>query len=300
MFQEGFDRVAQQMQSRFRMYAEVKPGLVGKSTTFKKIQKREMRDVTGRLQPNVGEEQLFEHRYLFPKKADLTTILDVDDASELGLQVAPTGEISMEHNSAAMRKLDDYFISGILGTNYEGSEDNIQTVTLPESQIVAVNYRTDGGSANTGLTLSKLIQGKGLFGINEVYGQDVEEGGGQICMAVSQQELNNLLENVAQIGSNQYNDVKALVSGTVSEFMGIRFLRTQRLPRTTPSGGLIVRSCPMWISTGVRIGFWNDVTTRIDELTNPAGAIQIYSSLRANAHRKDEDRVVNVLCEQLA
>lgn len=298
MFQEGFERVAQQVQSRFRNFASVKTGVMGKSHAFKKIQKREMKDVTGRLQPTNPEEQLFEYRYVMPRKAELATILDEDDASELGLGVAPTGEIALEHNSAAERKIDDYFIAGILGNNLEGAEDNIQTVALPNSQIVAVNYRRDGGSGNLGLTLAKLIKGKGRFGKLEVYGQGQDKQGAKVCMAVSQDELDNLLYDVEQTGSSDYNKVKALVDGEVDYFMGIHFLRTERLPFTTPGGGKIIRSCPMWVNTGVRLAFWNDVKTNIDILPTQSQAIQIYSRIRLNACRFDEDRVVNVLCEQ--
>jgi len=298
MFQEGFERVAQQLQSRFRDYADVKTGVLGKSHAFKKIQKREMTDVTGRLQDTNPEEQTFEYRYIMPRKAQLATILDEDDASELGLAVAPTGEIAMEHESAAARKVDDYFIAGILGSNLEGAEDNIQTVALPAGQVIAVNYRRDGGSANTGLTLAKLVRGKGRFGKLEVYGQGVDKKGAKVCMAVSQDELDNLLYDVVQTGSADYNKVKALVDGEVDYFMGIHFLRTERLPYTSPGGGKIIRSCPMWINTGVRLAFWNEVRTNIDILPGKSQAIQTFSRLRANACRKDEINVVNVLCEQ--
>ncbi len=299
IFQEGFERQAQQLHSRFKAYADIKTGLTGKSQAYKKIRKMEMDDVTGRLQPTVGDEATWEYRYLFPRKAQKTSVLDEDDASELGLAVAPTGEIRMEHDSAAARKLDDIFLGGILGTNYEGAEENIQPVTIPAEQIIAVNYRRDGGSANTGLTLAKLVRGKGRFGKLEVYGQNADDNmGDKICMAVSQDELDNLLYDVEQTGSADYNNVKALVDGKVDYFMGIHFLRTERLPYTSPGGGKIIRTCPMWLKNGVRLGFWEDVTTSIKELSNPDGAIQIRSKLRANSQRKDEDRVVTVLCEQ--
>jgi hypothetical protein len=311
MFQEGFERVAQQLQSRFRAYADVKTGVLGKSHAFKKIQKREMTDVTGRLQDTNPEEQTFEYRYIMPRKAQLATILDEDDASELGLGVAPTGDITMEHESAAARKLDDYFIAGILGSNLEGAEDNIQSIALPDTQIIPVNYRRDGSTTNTGLTLAKLIRGKGRFGKLEVYGQGIDKAGAKVCMAVSQDELDNLLFDVEQTGSADYNKVKALVEGEVDYFMGIHFLRTERLPFASAGtlvktmagtvavgSGKIARSCPMWVNTGVRLAFWNEVRTNIDILPGKSQAIQIFSRMRVNSCRKDEINVVNVLCEQ--
>lgn len=298
MFQEGFERQAQQIQSRFRNFADVKTGLTGKSQVYKKIRKMEMNDVTGRFQPTVGDEAVWEYRYLFPRKAEKVTVLDEDDASELGLSVAPTGEIRMEHASAAARKIDDIFLTGILGTNYEGAEEHIEPVYIPDNQKIASDYSRDGSTAHTGLTLAKLVRAKGRFGKLEVYGQDLDDGGDRVCMAVSQDELDNLLHDVEETGSADYNSVKALVDGKVDYFMGIWFLRTERLPFVSAGAGKIDRTCPMWLRNGVRLGFWNDVETTIKELANPDGALQIRSKLRANAHRKDEDRVVTVTCRQ--
>lgn len=298
MFAEGFEREAQQIMSRFRTYADVKTGLTGKAHVFKKIVKREMQDVTGRLQDTNPEEQQYRYRYLFPRKAKLATIFDEDDASELGLSVAPTGDTIVEHTSAAARKVDDYFIAGILGDNLEGEEDNMQTVPFDTSnQQIAINYHRDGSSTNVGLTLAKLIAAKSKFGKNEVYGQNGDKTG-KLCMAVSQDELDNLLYDVEQTGSADYNSVKALVNGEVDYFMGIHFLRSERLPVTSLGGGKISRNCPMWLSTQVRIGFWADLKTSIDILPNKDQAIQIYSRIRLNACRKDENAVVSVLCEQ--
>lgn len=304
MFQEGFERQAQQIQSRFRNFADVKTGLTGKSHVFKKIRKMEMNDVTGRFQPTVGDEANWDYRYLFPRKAEKVTVLDEDDASELGLSVAPTGEIRLEHASAAARKIDDIFLAGITGINYEGKEEQIEPITILDAMpgnIIAIDYVASGSATNSGLTLAKLIKAKGRFGKLEVYGQDADAAdatGDRVCMAISQDELDNLLRDVKETGDADYNSVKALVDGNVDYFMGVHFLRTERLPVTDLGGGKIRRECPMWLRNGVRLGFWNDVETTIKELTNPDGALQIRSKLRANAHRKDEDRVVIVRCQQ--
>lgn len=297
VFQEGWERNSQQLISRFRDYAVVKTGLKGKSVTFKKIQKREMSLQTGRFQPVNPQEQTWEYRHLFPKKAFLDTWIDEDDDSELALGVAPTGEIIMEHNSAAARQLDDFFLAGIMGANLEGFEDNVTSIAIPNSQIVAVNYRRDGGSANTGLTLAKLGKVVSRFGKNEVTGQDVDNPESEICMASSQDELDNLVLDVEQTQNSRYSDVMALKEGRVNRFLGIRFIRTERLPYTT-SGGKIIRTCPAWVKSKVRLGVWDDITTKIDVLTNPSGTIQIHSKLRVNSCRMDEDAVVLTLCEQ--
>jgi hypothetical protein len=298
MFQSGMEHVAQQMQSRFKAFATVKTGCTGKSQAHRKINKAEMTDVTGRLQPTQGQELELLHRYLFPRKASLATIIDEDDAAELDLAVAPTGEVSTQHQAAANRKLDDIFISGIIGNNLEGLEDSMTTVALPAAQSIAVNYHRDGTSANVGLTLAKLVRAKGRFGKLEVYGQEARDAGAKLCMAVSQDELDNLLYDVTQTGNADYNKVKALVDGEVDYFMGITFMRSERLPVTAVANSKFTRTCPMWVSNGVHLDFWYDVKTAIDILPTRSQAVQVYSRIRVGACRKDEDRVVLVLCEQ--
>jgi len=298
MFQSSMEQVAQQAASRLRSYATVTTGCTGKSQAHRKILPAEMQDSTGRLQPTVGQELLLSQRYLFPRKASLTTYLDEDDALDIDMQVAPTGEIGEQHRSAAGRKIDDILIAGILGTNLEGLEDNMTSVALPASQFIAVNYRRDGGTANTGLTLAKLIRAKGKFGKAEVHGQEQKQAGAKVCMAVSQDELDNLLYDVEQTGSADYNKIRSLVDGEVDYFMGIQFLRTERLPQTVPSGGKITRTCPMWVSTGVHLDFWYDVTTKISERNDLSDALQIRSKIKVGACRKQEEYVVGVYCEQ--
>jgi hypothetical protein len=296
MFQAGIEHVAQQMESRFRQCATVKTGCTGKSQAHRKVQKGEMSDVVGRHEDTVGEELGLFQRFIFPRKAQKTTWIAEDDAQDLNYEFGPTGESQMVHVGAIARKIDDIFISGILGTNYEGTEESIQPVSL--ATTIAVNYRRDGLTANTGLTLAKLVRGKGRFGKSEVYGQEAKQAGAKLWCAVSQDELDNLLYEVEQTGSADYNKVKALVDGEVDYFMGINFMRTERLPYTEPGGGKIIRSCPMWVSTGVQLDFWYDRKTHIDIRTDKSHSVQVRSILKVGAGRKDEDRVINVLCEQ--
>lgn len=290
VFQDGMEHLSQQKASRFQKYATVKTGCTGKSAAHRKIQVTEMSDVTGRIQPTVGEELGLEQRYIFPRKAQKATLIDEDDAATLGLAVAPTGDIAMQHRMAAGRKIDKIFLDGISGDNLEGVEDTMSTIALPSSQLVLVNY----GGSNSGLTLGKLIRAKGIFGENEVYGQDQHEDGARLCMAVSQKQLDNLLEDVTQTGSADYNKVQALVNGEVDYFMGIHFIRSEQIGLAAAG----IRNCPVWINTGVYLDFWYDVKTSIDVLATQSQAIQVYSRIKVGAARKDEDSVVLVRCDE--
>lgn len=298
MFQAGMELVAQQLQSRFRAYATVRTGCTGKAQAHRKIQKDEMTDVTGRLQPTNAKELYVTHRYVYPRKASLATVLDEDDAGDLDLQVAPTGEISEQHRAAAFRKLDSIFIAGITGDNYEGAEDAMVTEAASSIATVAYNFKADGTTADSGLTIDKIIAGKSKFGKAEVFGQEVIDAGGKLCMGVSQDELDDLLFDAKQyVGSVDYNKVQALVNGEISDFMGVHFIRSERLSYTV-AANVATRACPMWVSSGVYLDFWYDVKTSIDVLPNQSQAVQVYSRIKVGAARKDLNRVVIIQCKQ--
>lgn len=298
MFQDGIDHVAQQKMSRFRELAIVKSGCTGKSQAHRKMPKTEMSVVTGRLQPTVGQEQEVRHRYLFPGKHELATLIDEDDAQDLDFAFSPSGEATKQHQMAAARRIDKIFLDGIVGTNFEGEEGSIQNVVIPNSQKVAIDFVKEGAASNSGLTLAKLIEAKSKFGKNEVYGQDQMDSGAKLCMAVSQDELDDLLFDVEQTGNADYNKVRALVDGEVNYFMGIHFMRTQLLSTTDLGGNKLRRDCPVWTSDGVHLDFWYDLKTSIDILPQQSQAIQVYSRIKLGAIRHDEDRVVLVSCEQ--
>ena len=70
-------------------------------------------------------------------------------------------------------------------------------------------------------------------------------------------------------------------------------------PEVDKTGGSkISRACPMWTSDGVHMDFWTERKTMIDIRADKSHTIQVRSVLKMGAGRKDEDRVVSILCEQ--
>lgn len=297
-FDTNWTHAAQQEISRFKKYAIVKEGITGKSISHNTVESEEMEEQVARLQKTSGTELATYSRFVFPLPHQKTTFLDEWDEALLGDVVLPKGEAVEAHRMASERKIDDIFLRGITGNNTQGVHDEMNTVAIPNSMKVAANYRRDGGSANTGLTLAKILRGKSIFGKLEVYGQNLERNGAKLCMAVSQDELDNLLFDVEQIGSADYNKVKALVDGEVDYFGGVWFIRSERLPIAAAGGGKIIRTCPMWISNRVHIDIWAGLRTKISYRDDLSEAIQIRSKMMLNACRKDEKSVVLIYTEQ--
>lgn len=286
------------MVSRLRECATVKTGCKGKAETHNRINPTEMEDQTERLAVTQGEQLGTIVRWVFPRPAQKTTFLDEWDSDLLGETILPTGEATQQHTMASGRLMDKRTLDGVVLDNFEGGiDDPGPTATaLPASQKVAINYNRDGSTTNRGLTLGKLIVAKSKFGLNEVYGQYQKLAGDKLVMAVGQDQLDDLLFDVEQVGNADYNKVKALVDGEVDYFMGIYFKRVQFLTRTDVGGGVLADSCPMWVKSLVKFNIWRDFRSRISIRDDLSEAIQIRSKVMVGACRLQEEGVVIVDC----
>lgn len=296
VFQKNMELAAQQLQSRFRMFADVMTGATGKAQTHRKVGKEEMDLETSRIADTGGTEATYYSRVVTPSKGVKTSLVDEDDQATLDIDVSPGGSLLTTHQAAAGRFVDRYFIAGLTGSNTELDLDgNYSTIALPSTQKVAVNY----GGSNVGMTLAKLVKAKSIFGVNEAWGQGQNsDPNARLCIAVSQRQLDDMLNSVTQVGSSDYNKVKALVDGEVEYFMGIYFLRSEQLTKTSIDGTYESVACPMWVSTGVHLDFWYDVKTSITVRNDKSEALQVRSKIKFGVSRKDEDRVVEVSCQQ--
>jgi hypothetical protein len=195
--------------------------------------------------------------------------------------------VMQSHSFAYNRLLDDTVIATALGTSYSGP-DGITANTLPAGQQVAVDFKGPGVTpANTQLSLAKLIEGKGLFGINEIDEDDL------LTLYYNQEALNAMLYTV-EVTSEDYAAVKALIAGTVDMFMGMKWVRTQRLPVTGT-----IRSLVIVAKSGIRLAPGNKIN-HIDILPQYSHALQIRSEAAVGGVRMEEEKVVEILCDESA
>lgn len=205
----------------------------------------------------------------------------------------PASPILLRHGQAVARQFDRTIINAALGGAYVGRK-NPQLVNLPSSQLVAVNDHTfDSGSGVAGLTLSKLIKVKDVFGMADV---DTDTG---INLAVTQRQLSNLLSDTT-ITSADYNTVRALVNGEINQFMGISFKKVSPtiLPRVQESSNWS-RRCVAFMNDSVVLGQpSNGQKAEIGKRPDKGFAWYAYMELFVGATRTDEDKVIEVRCDE--
>lgn len=229
----------------------------------------------------------------------------VDKDDKLKLLIDPESAYSQAAVYSIGRKKDDVFISAALGTAWGGT-DGSDAIVLPTSQKVAA---FDGSTATgVNLNLKTLKKVKEKFNANDV---DESES---LYMAVGSSQITSLLDQV-EIQSADYNSIKALVMGEVDSFMGFKFIRTERLPRSSSNvtytvtdgtvgagGGTITasksRRCIAWAQQGVLFASANSMFASIDKLPNKHFLNQIYVSQQFGATRMEEEKVVEVICSE--
>jgi hypothetical protein len=285
-FADNWEHLLQQKDSRLEGKTK-KVTVKGKDRTFSQIGKSRMRLITTRNGATIPSDSEMAKRWLRPKGYDEVTFIDEFDHIALGELPAPESEHVSAHAMAAKRTMDEVMIAGLEGTAYIG-EDGTDSVDLGDANKVAVNYVQSGSAVNSGLTLAKLARAKYLLDKEEV----PTEGR---YFVHSAKQLNDLLVNVIEIKSSDYNNVKALVDGNVSRFMGFEFVMTELLTLTVSTD---VRTCIAYQKDGIVLGVGAEKSVKISVRDDLNETIQIRTKMMIGATRLEEERVVLVYADE--
>lgn len=285
-FSDNWDWLVQQKDSRFENYVKRMP-VNGKERRISQLGAINMRPVVTRNGETIPQDSPMAARWLRVRGYDAVTWIDEWDEISLGELPAPQGESVMQHGMAARRQIDDVIIAAATGTAYIGV-DGTTPVDLGAAQTVAVNYNGTASPANAGMTLAKLIRAKFLMDTAEVPMENR-------YLAMSAQQLSDLLLNTDQVNNSRYNDVKALVDGTLTKFLGFTFIFSERLALDTSTD---IRTCFAWYRDGIALGEPQAQKARIDILPTQNHSIQIRTTLVVGSTRLQEAYVIMILCDQ--
>ncbi len=270
-------------QSEGRAHARVRQETVrGKRKLLNFMGKSKARLITTRSGKTIPSNTPLAKRKLSMRAYDEVYHEDEWDAELLGDVTSPRSAVVESHAKAFQRAMDESVLLASIGTAYIG-EDGEEPVDLPDTQKVGVSF----GAANSGLTLAKLIEARSILGKNEADDD-------KLLFFYTQKQLDNLLNNVNQVNSSDYNNVKALVEGRVTTFLGFEFIKTQLLPLES---GTNVRTCVAMAASGVAFAK-NGMNTKIIIRDDLNETLQIRTKARYGATRTEEEKVVAVFCDE--
>lgn len=306
-FTDNVEFLVQQMPSRLWEQSEIRGEQGAGAVAVEQFGYVSMSQVTGRLQQIAFTDTPQNRRWVYPTPF---AIYDAADTFEkLEVAIDPDGWIARTQSFAAQRRKDDTFIAAFFGTAQTatslagGGVAPTTAVTFPATQIVSVNCGSSGFTGNpvtgtggtpTGMNVPKLRGAREVFLAAEV-DLDMEMPN----VAMSAQQLDNML-NQAQAISLDFNETPVLVKGKITEFMGFRFIHSERLPGPTIAQGsdlatTTYRQNPAWVKSGMRGAVWQDITTDIRQRTDIVGyPWQVSITMMIGATRLQEPKCIQI------
>jgi hypothetical protein len=203
----------------------------------------------------------------------------IDEQDKVRMLIDPTSAYAQAAAFALGRAMDDEIISAALGTAFTGETGSTSTA-LPAGQQIA-----NGGAD---LTVAKLRTAKKTLDLASV------DPSIPRYIAVGPDQIEALLGDT-NVTSSDFNTVKALVQGEVNQFMGFNFITSNRLSK---AGN--IRSCFAWAEDGLALAIGKDVMARIDERSDKGYATQVYYCMSIGSTRMEEEKVVQIDCDESA
>ena len=273
----------QQMGSKMR--GRVEEGFhVGKlASPIQQVNAIAAKQPAGRFAPLNRTDTDFTRRWVSPTDRDINQLIDTFD--ELRTIVDPKSKYVENAAAAFSRAWDDCIFTAVtasaqIGTDIAGlSTESFDTGTYQ----IATNF---GASANTGMSVAKLIELKRL--LRKYHATDMEE---QIVVVMGSQQESDLLNQV-QVVSTEFNDKPVLVDGKISRFLGMDIVFSERLATASS-----IRTCIAFVKSGLYLGVWRDLQNKISQRTDLSSQPwQLYTNATFGATRTQPGKVWTIQC----
>lgn len=282
-YKANVELLLQQKESRFRSMADT-GSYVGKAASIVE----QFGSATAQLKTSRHSDTPLldlaqDKRWVFPADYEWASMVDSQD--QLRAIVNLTSPYAMAGAAAMNRAIDDVFLAAIFGTNYTGENGTTQ------EGFGTVGTGTYDVGVNVGGTASALNVAKLQAGVRALITANKGELGEAVYGAISAYEHDSLLKEI-QVVNKDYGNSAVLVDGKVKRFMGIDFTLTERL--TITSGNRLI---PLWMKSGMHIGFWNDISAKITERADKSYATQVYLCMTLGATRTQLGKQIRISCD---
>lgn len=212
----------------------------------------------------------------------------IDKKDKLRMLADPTSPYVQNAVYALGRKMDDVIIEAAFGTAYIGKTGSTTQAFAAASEI-AVSYVESGAAANSNLTIGKLRRARYLLDKEEAANK---EDGASLYIVVDPSQLQSMLQKT-EVTSADYNTVKALVQGEIDTFMGFKFIKSNRLPK---SGN--IREVLAFESQGLLVASGAEVTVDVGPRRDKRNSVQVYACGTFGASRMWEEKVLRIKCDE--
>ena len=288
--------LSQQLGSRFQMCVRNESVNKAEEAYFNRIGVAEEPEekVTRHVATPLSEPNI-SRRKAVPVLWHMGTPLDDDDLDRM--VVEPENWVVKTQVASLGRKMDKIIRDAALGTASIGKEGSSTVAFKDES----VSINGDGTVTTLGtlaavatvadISLEKILTMLRIFGNEEVDPMIAK------YWAITPKDVEDLL-NLTEVGSADYNTVKALAAGKIETFAGFKFIQLAPTSYNATTG--IITSDAVtatahrtfaWAEDGLILAKIGDVQTRKDERADLSYLTQIYSKMDLGAVRMEGAKV---------
>jgi len=263
----------------------------------------ELDDKATRFEDIPIEDMTHNRRWIFPKWARKGIFVDKED--DIALHTDPTSDYIKALAKAVIRKENATITDAFFADVKAGKNPGDDTASLNDSLYVYSTRITTGGrtiahdvqsdytagGVSTGLTIEKLILARQAL-------EELEnDPDAMFNVAIAPKQGSDLLRE-AETQSIDTNMIKSLVNGVVNEYMGFRFVKTNRIvigSSNDVDADTSVYELPVFTKETMLFARHEAPIFNVDWL--PRKQIwQISARCGMNAIRMDECKIIKIEC----
>lgn len=286
-FNDNLVMLAEQKMSRLRDTVQFKP-LTGTSAYFERLGGTDMEAILSRYQATTYND--IEHSRRRVDANGFRNVLPLDSQDEVRMLIDPRNAYAQRQAGALGRKIDDVILAAATGsavTVTSSLSGSTGTASFASGNIIDEDF----GTANSDLTIEKVIEAKRILKKNEV---SMDEP----MVLVLNASAEAALLNTVKVTSRDYG-ITRLESGEVNLLLGFRVIRSERILGSLSSES-DPKLCLAYTRDAIGLAMNMDLRTRIGE--NPANNYTWQSLIETSlgAVRIQEEPIVAIQCYQTA
>ncbi len=247
------------------------------------------------------EDMTHNRRWIAPKWFRKGIFVDKED--DIALHTDPTSDYIQALAKGVIRRenitITDSFFNNVDGGKTPGTDTYVltdalyTTATTAAGRTLAHDVQSDftAGGVSTGLTIEKLILARQA--LEELY-NDPDD---MFYIALAPKQMSDLLRE-AETQSIDTSIIRSLVAGVVNEYMGFRFVKTNRIVIGSSNDideDTSVYELPTWTKEGMLFARHESPIFNVDWLPRPQ-IWQISARVGMAAIRMDEDKIIKIEC----
>lgn len=224
----------------------------------------------------------------------------VDTLDKVMTGIDLQGGITMKHAGVIRRAYDGAFIGGFDGTggfygNMLMGKTGATQVPFASANIVPV---TTGAVSATGMNIAKIVEARTILNEGHV------DPNQRFFLGVTAQEVKDLFNQVQVVSDDYKEGYKVRMSADGRSLLGIMGFEFVEIELNNPllpwydltKDGSGYQKNPFWSQDGMRMVYWDKLSTSIDRIPTKHNSILIQASTKVTASRTDNARCGVILC----